>query len=210
MRAGRVAAVLRSGCGAAVVAQESAQPGHHRHWSVTIAERGIAGRWPKVETAVGPSPVVVFDVLLQDAAAVAVVQDQQPVQRLAASGGDSALGDRVRPGTPRWRAPDFGPLGCEPGVAIADQKARPDVTTSEAGHPGMVQQRGRHARKAISSAPSGAMRSSPVATATTIPNSCASLMTSASSRLLPMPGEPSIGTGVRCCSGRAPYEVAGW
>jgi len=47
--------------------------------SITIAERGIAGRWPKVEAAVGPSPVVVLDVLLQYASEVALVQDQKPI-----------------------------------------------------------------------------------------------------------------------------------
>src|SRR5262245_56083536 len=82
---GRAAAVLRSGGGAAVLAQQSAQPGHHHHLTVTIAERGIAGRGRKIEAAVGPSPVVVLDVLLQDAPEVAGVQDQQPVQRLATS-----------------------------------------------------------------------------------------------------------------------------
>jgi len=53
--------------------------------SVTIAERGIAGGWPKLEAAVGPSPVVVVDILVQDAPEVALVQDQKPVQRIAAS-----------------------------------------------------------------------------------------------------------------------------
>jgi hypothetical protein len=95
MRAGRAAAVLRSGGGAAVLAQQ-AQPCRHQHLSVTIA-----GRWPKVEAAVGPSPVVVLDVLLQDAPEVALVHNQKPVQRLAASGRDPALGDRVRLRTAR-------------------------------------------------------------------------------------------------------------
>ena len=95
MRAGRAAAVPRSSGGAAVLAQQSAQPGRHHHLSVTIAERGITGRWAKVEAAVEPSPVVVLDVLLQDASEVAVIHDQKPVQRLAASGRDPALGDRV-------------------------------------------------------------------------------------------------------------------
>ena len=57
MRAGRAAAVLPSSLGAAVLAQQAAQPGCHYHLSVTIAERGIAGRWPKVETAVGTTAV---------------------------------------------------------------------------------------------------------------------------------------------------------
>jgi hypothetical protein len=81
----RAAAVLRSGGGAAVLAQQSTQPSHHNHLTVTIADRGIAGRWPKVEAAVRPSPVVVLDVLLQDAPEVAVVDDKKPVQRLPAS-----------------------------------------------------------------------------------------------------------------------------
>src|SRR5262252_3528959 len=59
--ASRAAAVLRSGRGAAVLAQQSAQPGHHQHLSFAIAERGIAGRRPKVEATMGPSPVVVLD-----------------------------------------------------------------------------------------------------------------------------------------------------
>jgi len=53
--------------------------------TVAIAVRGIARRGPKLEAAVGPSPVVVLDVLLQDAPEMAVVQDQKPVQRLTAS-----------------------------------------------------------------------------------------------------------------------------
>ncbi len=73
-----------SGGGAAVLAQQAAQPGCQDR------RAGIAGRWPKVEAAVGPSPVVVLDVLLQDAPEVAGVHDQKPVQRLAASGSDPA------------------------------------------------------------------------------------------------------------------------
>ena len=73
------------GGGAAVLAQQSAQPGHHRYLTVTIAERGIAGGGPRLKAAVGPSSVVVLDGLLQDAPEVAGVQDQQPVERLAAS-----------------------------------------------------------------------------------------------------------------------------
>ena len=69
------AAVLPSGGSAAVLAQQAAQPCRHHHLSVTIAGRGIAGRWPKVEAAVGPSPVVVLDVLLEDAPEVALVHD---------------------------------------------------------------------------------------------------------------------------------------
>src|SRR5262249_23465412 len=95
MRWGRAAAVLRSGGGAAILAQQSAQPGPHRYLSATLAERGIARRGPKLEGAVGPSRVVVLDILLEDASEVAVVQDQKPIQRLAPSGRDPALGDRV-------------------------------------------------------------------------------------------------------------------
>src|SRR5215831_4520248 len=128
---GGVLQPLRSGGGAAVLAQQPAQPGPHHYLTVTIAERGIAGRGPKLEAAVGPSPVVVLDVLLQDAPEVAFVQDQKPVQRLAASGGDPARGDRVGPRTPRWRAADLRALGrehgieggCELGVSITDQEA---------------------------------------------------------------------------------------
>ena len=85
MRAGRSSAVLPSGGCAAVLAQQSAQPRSSPHLSVTIAERGIASRCPEVEAAVRPSPVVVLDVLLQDAPEVAVVDYQKPVQRLPAS-----------------------------------------------------------------------------------------------------------------------------
>jgi hypothetical protein len=53
--------------------------------SVTIADRGVAGRWPKFEAVVGSAAVVVLDVLLQDAPEVALVDDQKPVQRLPAS-----------------------------------------------------------------------------------------------------------------------------
>jgi len=53
--------------------------------TITPVERRIADRWPKLEAAVGPSPVVVLDVLLQDPPEAAFVQDQKPVQRLAAS-----------------------------------------------------------------------------------------------------------------------------
>src|SRR5215475_13715243 len=74
---GHAAAVMQSGGGAAVLAQQSAQPGCHQDLSFTIAERGIAGRGPKRESAVGPSPVVVLDVLLQDASEVAFVQDKK-------------------------------------------------------------------------------------------------------------------------------------
>ncbi len=38
----------------------SVQPDHHHCFSVTIAQREIAGREQKVEAAVGPSPVVVL------------------------------------------------------------------------------------------------------------------------------------------------------
>ena len=100
---------LRSGDGAAVLAQQSAQPGHHNYLSVTIAPQGMAGRGPKLDAA-GPSPVAVIDVPLQDAPEAAVIHDQKPVQGVAASRGDPALGDRVGPRTPRWRAADFHPL----------------------------------------------------------------------------------------------------
>jgi len=43
--------------------------------TVTIAKREIAGRRAKLEAAVGPSPAVVLDVLLQDAPEVALVHD---------------------------------------------------------------------------------------------------------------------------------------
>lgn len=76
---------MQLGGGAAVLAQQSAQPGPHQDLSATIAERGIAHRRPKLEVAVGPSPVVVLDVQLQDASEVAFVQDKKPVQRLAPS-----------------------------------------------------------------------------------------------------------------------------
>jgi len=97
---GRAAAILRSGGGAAVLAQQSAQPGPHQDLSATIAERGIAHRRPKLEVAVGPSPVVVLDVLLQDALEAALVQDQKPVQRLAASGGSPST-SQITLRTPR-------------------------------------------------------------------------------------------------------------
>ena len=70
---GRVSAVLRSGRGATVLAQQSTQ--HHHYLTITPAERGIAGRRPKLEAAMGPSQVVVLDVLLQDAPEVALVHD---------------------------------------------------------------------------------------------------------------------------------------
>ena len=89
-----------SGGGAAVLAQQSAQPGPHHYLTVTIAERGIAGRRAKFEAAVGRSPVVVLDVLLQDAPEVALVQDQKPVQRLAASGGSPST-SQITLRTPR-------------------------------------------------------------------------------------------------------------
>ena len=77
--------MVRSGGGPAVLTHQAAQPGRNDDLRVTIAEREIAGRWPKAKAAVGPSPVVVLHVLLQDAPEVAVVHDQKPVQGLAAS-----------------------------------------------------------------------------------------------------------------------------
>src|SRR5215472_15857630 len=41
----------RSGGGAPVLAQQSAQPGHHHYLTVAIAVRGSAGRGPKLEAA---------------------------------------------------------------------------------------------------------------------------------------------------------------
>jgi hypothetical protein len=65
---------------------------------VDLRRRGVRlGGWELVKGAVRPGGVVVLQVLGQDLAQVALVEDEQPVEYLAAQGADHALADRIGP-----------------------------------------------------------------------------------------------------------------
>ena len=107
-------------------------------------------RWLELERAVRPVGVVVLDVDAQHALEVAAVEDQQPVEAVAADGADEALGDGVCLRCPHGRLDDPDAAGAEHlveraavlAVAVADQEAHALVREVEAevacllGHPG--------------------------------------------------------------------------
>ena len=77
-----------------------------------------------------PVAVVVRLVFGQDGSELSFMEDQQPVQALAAHGADPPFGVGVRPRRPRWTAQDLDPdagedgveAGGELGVSVADQE----------------------------------------------------------------------------------------
>jgi hypothetical protein len=83
-----------------------------------------------MQCAVGAMVVEIGHVLGQGVFEVAAVDDQHPVQQLAADGADPSFGDRVRPGRLHGGAQDADALAGEHGietlvnfgVAILDQE----------------------------------------------------------------------------------------
>src|ERR1019366_6041587 len=107
-------------CGGQVLAGEAAEdlfsadlvPGQ-----VDLRRRGVRLRgWELVKGAVWPGGVVVLQVLGQDLAQVALVEDEQPAGDLAAQGADHALADRIRLWRLRRAEKDPDTRGGEHGV----------------------------------------------------------------------------------------------
>jgi hypothetical protein len=104
--------------------------------AVKVGERsrlgfGFAGVWRSlVEGAVGAMCVVVLDVGREDSFEVAAVEDQEPVEALAADAADPAFGEGVRAGCAngcpddpdRFGAEHLVEGGGELAVAIVDQE----------------------------------------------------------------------------------------
>ena len=63
--------------------------------------------------------VVVIDEEAEDVLEVAAVQDQEPVEALAAGGTDEPLRDRVRLWSPHWGLDDLDAFAGEDGVEVA-------------------------------------------------------------------------------------------
>jgi hypothetical protein len=104
----------------------------HVRWVARWSRHGAwRDRWALIERPVRAMVVVVLNVRLQNAFEVASVDDQEPVEALAAKDSDETLGDRVRFRCPRRRADDPDLLAlkdlvegsCELRVAVADQEA---------------------------------------------------------------------------------------
>src|ERR1039457_1941234 len=107
-------------CGGQVLAGKAAEdlfsadlvPGQ-----VDLRRRGVRLRgWELVKGAVRPGGVVVLQVLGQDLAQVALVEDEQPAGDLAAQGAGHALADRIRLWRLRRAEKDPDTCGGENGV----------------------------------------------------------------------------------------------
>jgi hypothetical protein len=77
-----------------------------------------------VGATVRPGGVVVLKVLGQHPAQVVLIDDQQPVEELAAQAADDPFADGVRPGRLRRAGENLDALGGEHGAEGAGELAR--------------------------------------------------------------------------------------
>jgi hypothetical protein len=82
---------------------------------------GPGQRWCLAEGLVWPVAVVVLDVLAEDGEQVVLVDDEEPVEALAAQGSAPPFGERVRPRRLWWALEDAHAGIGEHGVERADE-----------------------------------------------------------------------------------------